>query len=336
MTKKVRKEIPSDLAAKVLFYSDRTCCVCRNRSKPVQIHHIDEDPSNNTFLNLAVLCLDCHNDTMIRGGFGRKLNADQVILYRDDWLKIVQRSREKFGMNLLDVQDQGNDSNFLEYITSVTEIYRENKKYSLLAGLYDSLGNIELRDKYIEIAIAENPSDDIICHLRGKQGKPELIPEDVKKRMYDKFTKNNNFSQRARFHMDVGLEIEAAKDYIADVKKSLDEGKFFSAAFYLKEMIEENLITRLFEEALKDATERDDLWWQVRALQELGWNSELNDLLIKNTDFINASGNTTLQAYLAKANQDSDKYLELRKKIASSIRIVNAGAEDSEEDKEND
>jgi hypothetical protein len=33
--KKQRVEIPADIASEVLFRSDRTCCVCRQRGKPV-------------------------------------------------------------------------------------------------------------------------------------------------------------------------------------------------------------------------------------------------------------------------------------------------------------
>ena len=91
--KKKRVEIPRDIEAQVQFLSDRTCCVCRVRGKPFQIHHIDENPANNEPNNLVVLCLECHNETQIRGGFGRKLNADQIILYRDDWLMQVAKTR---------------------------------------------------------------------------------------------------------------------------------------------------------------------------------------------------------------------------------------------------
>ena len=91
--KKKRVEIPRDIEAQVQFLSDRTCCVCRVRGKPFQIHHIDENPANNEPNNLVVLCLECHNETQIRGGFGRKLNADQIILYRDDWLIQVAKTR---------------------------------------------------------------------------------------------------------------------------------------------------------------------------------------------------------------------------------------------------
>jgi hypothetical protein len=93
MTKKERVEIPAEVAARVLFLSDRTCCVCRVLRKPVQIHHMDEDPSNCVEENLAVLCFDCHRDTQIRGGFDRKLDATQILLYRRDWYDTVDRKR---------------------------------------------------------------------------------------------------------------------------------------------------------------------------------------------------------------------------------------------------
>lgn len=93
MTKN-RVPIPSDLSADVMFSSDRTCCVCRERGKAIQIHHIDEDPSNNKFENLSLLCLECHNDTQVKGGFGRKLNAPLVIKYRDEWIERVSERRK--------------------------------------------------------------------------------------------------------------------------------------------------------------------------------------------------------------------------------------------------
>ena len=76
-----------------MFESDRTCCVCNIRGKQVQIHHIDENPANNIIGNLSVLCFDCHNDTMIKGGFGRKLDSAQILLYRSSWLNKVKQQR---------------------------------------------------------------------------------------------------------------------------------------------------------------------------------------------------------------------------------------------------
>ena len=91
--RKIRIPIPPDLAAETLFRSDRTCCVCRIANKQVQIHHINDDPSDNRSANLAVLCLECHAQTQMSGGFGRKLNAEVVTLYRDHWLTSVEMRR---------------------------------------------------------------------------------------------------------------------------------------------------------------------------------------------------------------------------------------------------
>ncbi len=87
---KDRVAIPDDLAAKVMFASDRTCCVCRLHSPKVQIHHIDEDPSNNAFENLAVICLHCHSDAHTKGAFVRNLTPELIRLYNSSWRDIVQ------------------------------------------------------------------------------------------------------------------------------------------------------------------------------------------------------------------------------------------------------
>jgi hypothetical protein len=81
------------MAAEVMFAADRTCCVCHESGKQVQIHHIDEDPSHNEVDNLTVLCLECHAQTQISGGFGRKLNANLIRRYRSHWLTVVQLRR---------------------------------------------------------------------------------------------------------------------------------------------------------------------------------------------------------------------------------------------------
>jgi hypothetical protein len=92
---KERIEIPRDVAALILFKCDRTCCICREPGKAAQIHHIDENASNNEQENLVVLCLECHNDTQIKGGFGRKLDALQVREYWNDWVTRVNGRRDK-------------------------------------------------------------------------------------------------------------------------------------------------------------------------------------------------------------------------------------------------
>ena len=92
---KPRTPVPDDISAEVMFQHDRTCCVCRDPGLQVQIHHIDEDPTNHAIDNLAVLCLEHHEQTQTRGGFARKLRAADVIPYRDDWVRRVRDRRDK-------------------------------------------------------------------------------------------------------------------------------------------------------------------------------------------------------------------------------------------------
>ncbi len=193
--KKERQPIPSDIAARALFLADRICCVCRVRGKPVQIHHIDENPANNDLRNLAVLCLECHRETQIHGGFDRKLDADQVVLYKDDWSRFVARLRatEEVVMR----HDWG-DTIGIEQITSVAEIYRENGKFDLLAIHYNAIGNKELRDKYIEMAVSQSPSDDTVVFLRGLQDRQDLIPQEVIDREDKRLIAGKDSLQRAR------------------------------------------------------------------------------------------------------------------------------------------
>ena len=92
---KDRTPVPTKTSAEVLFLQDHTCCICCEPGKTVQVHHIDEDPTNHSPQNLAVLCLDDHDRTQIRGGFGKRLLAAEVEKYRDDWLVRVKRRRAK-------------------------------------------------------------------------------------------------------------------------------------------------------------------------------------------------------------------------------------------------
>ncbi|WKA29331.1 HNH endonuclease signature motif containing protein [Bradyrhizobium roseum] len=89
----MRTRIPDDVTTEVLYQHDRICCVCNEPGKAVQLHHIDEDPSNHDPDNLAVLCLQHHEETQISGGFGRKLRAVDVSRYREEWTRRIQERR---------------------------------------------------------------------------------------------------------------------------------------------------------------------------------------------------------------------------------------------------
>ncbi len=56
-----------------------------------------KDRSNADPDNFAVLCVDCHDETQRRGGFGRQLNAAQIRRYRDDWKRAVAERLTRAG-----------------------------------------------------------------------------------------------------------------------------------------------------------------------------------------------------------------------------------------------
>ncbi len=313
-----RIDVPPDVAAKALFYSDRTCCVCRVKGKPVQIHHIDDNKSNNDIKNLAILCLDCHNDTQISGGFHRKLSEEQIILYRDDWLSLVARERTK---ELLYNKKQSSPQD-IELITTELEILRERKQYELLAIHYNIIGNTELRDKYIDMALKQNTSDENEIFLRALQGKIEFVNKKKIKKEIDRNIKSKDWSQLARLYVDIKDWNNAIQYYFKDICRSLQKGNTFSAAYYLKELTENELHKPLFERAYREFSKQKNLWWQVRTLQELKWYSELKSLLISHRKEIEKSGDLLFLQLLYKITGEKEKLLEVNRKLASSTKIV--------------
>jgi len=102
---KKRIPIPNELAAKVMFESDRTCCICRDPTRKTEIHHIDGDPTNNDFSNLAVVCKDCQSDAHTEHAFARNLTPELVRKYNESWRATVS-ARLKPG---------GDKGQFIEY-----------------------------------------------------------------------------------------------------------------------------------------------------------------------------------------------------------------------------
>ncbi len=92
-TVKRRKAIPRRIADQLLYDADRTCCVCEDPHKRVQIHHLDGDSSNNELRNLAVLCLNHHDEATRGRGLGRDLSVGLIRHYQDAWLRKVSTRR---------------------------------------------------------------------------------------------------------------------------------------------------------------------------------------------------------------------------------------------------
>lgn len=217
-----RSVVPPVVAARVLFLSDRTCCVCRAKGKPVQIHHMDENSSNSSPENLAVLCLECHTETQVRGGFHRKLDSEQVLLYRNDWLRVVGRERATTRTSEMD--KRMGDQADIEFATSVAEIYRESQAYDLLAMHYNNLDNKELRDKYIELAIKAGLDDSSIIYFRAVQGRQDLIPGYLIAREERRLKNKKDYFELARFYRDFKRPLEAVVATCQGAAESIKKG----------------------------------------------------------------------------------------------------------------
>ena len=92
---KKRTRIREERAAKVRWLSDNTCCICEVKGKYIQIHHINGDPTDHEIENLAILCLNCHNETQRSGGFARQYDPAFVALNRDEWIEEVRLRRDE-------------------------------------------------------------------------------------------------------------------------------------------------------------------------------------------------------------------------------------------------
>ena len=88
-----RRAIPKSAEEETLFNADHTCCICRQKNKDVQIHHIDGNTSNNHLDNLAVVCLDCHSRVSGTAGLGKCFKPGEVRRYKRAWDKQVRDSR---------------------------------------------------------------------------------------------------------------------------------------------------------------------------------------------------------------------------------------------------
>lgn len=78
------------IADSLMFANDHTCCICREKGKHVQIHHIDGDDSNNDPANLAILCIECHSRVTGDEGLGRRFTPGEIVQYKRTWELIVK------------------------------------------------------------------------------------------------------------------------------------------------------------------------------------------------------------------------------------------------------
>ncbi|MFL6491678.1 MAG: hypothetical protein ACJ70O_01095 [Nitrososphaera sp.] len=109
---------------------------------------MDGDPSNNDPDNLCVLCLLCHDQTQIAGGFGRKYKPQEIKLYRDGWLKLIANTR-----TTIPTQEQfssrHNEGESLDHIAEELNLLPLNDRVSQIGDKTGCLIKCLMQDKNI-------------------------------------------------------------------------------------------------------------------------------------------------------------------------------------------
>lgn len=88
-----RPPIPSKTMNKLLFESRYTCCVCRDRSRGIIVHHIEKYSESHSHDedNLVVLCLNCHGDAHTTKELQLNLTPDRLRELKKQWLEQVKQ-----------------------------------------------------------------------------------------------------------------------------------------------------------------------------------------------------------------------------------------------------
>lgn len=88
-----RPPIPNETLHKLLFENRWACCVCRDGSKPIIVHHIKPWAKSKThnIENLCVLCLEHHDKAHQKGGLSLNLDETRLKEAKASWKEEVIR-----------------------------------------------------------------------------------------------------------------------------------------------------------------------------------------------------------------------------------------------------
>lgn len=89
-----RPPIPSQTLHRVLFQNRFTCCVCRDPTQPVIVHHITEwsESKDHSAPNLCVLCLTDHARAHTKSTLSKNLDRTALRSFKSQWEEQVRIS----------------------------------------------------------------------------------------------------------------------------------------------------------------------------------------------------------------------------------------------------
>lgn len=126
-----RPSIPQKTISKLLFDSRYTCCVCRNREKPIIIHHIEpwEESRSHDIKNLVVLCLEHHDEAHSKRELSISLTADKIRKMKEEWLEKVKELDKEVVLDAIEPKE------WFEVMSVCWDYFNINRIYELADNL---------------------------------------------------------------------------------------------------------------------------------------------------------------------------------------------------------
>ena len=148
--------IPELTAKEVIYKASNACCICQTPF--VQIHHIDDDSTNNDPDNLIPLCLNHHALAQTKSQMFRNLSPSILKNFREKWYSYCDERRRNFSMGqasrngvcILKIKNfarlQGFAKNsWSRTFASLNEEYREMKQPELIDRVFSTSNLDEIR-----------------------------------------------------------------------------------------------------------------------------------------------------------------------------------------------
>ncbi len=256
-----RRRINDDRVADLQFRTDLRCCLCEYvgdlppRPQSGQIHHIDDDRSNNAIENLVWLCLPHHEDVGKTGRSSRRIHPRTIVRFREELERLIQRQRNaRRGRRdphrgaFLAALDAGIVLDVHRLHVDTAEEWEDIEQQVINLGLYPDAMGYEAR-----LAILER-LDSFAAGARFKM--PELVAASISRVTIDLLPLSFLHSGRNRrpSRSDIDLLILAA---------TIGESLAYDGALYVK--------------SLRIADEGCDILWRVMSFAVIHKNRRLKE-----------------------------------------------------------
>jgi len=194
MKKAKRPPIPTPIQRSVKAKSLGVCCVCKERGLGINLHHIDGNPANNDENNIAVLCVQEHDQHHRPNAYKKikcsELGADKIREYKREWEQSVEECKSDNPkilavLNIFGTEEKVDSVRLIIQNRDEKIIYQRD--YYLLLGspdqwIDDILDEVSWLSKKIKLNIINKPLEIEYCNC-GKGALTNTIDRNAVIRM---------------------------------------------------------------------------------------------------------------------------------------------------------